>query len=586
MKHYIALVSEITKGQIFEKTIDKQSLIFVKYGEEIKAYSSLCPHQGANLADGHIENDAIVCPMHQRKYACKNGYDIINHNVLSKYEVVVEHEQVYVILHDENKTSSQQQYRTIKDLPQPKGSFLLGNLAQLKANNKPRIIEDWVKECGEIFKVSLLGKKIIISADPEFNIQLYKNRPEGFRRYGKIDEIMSEMGIKGVFNAEGEQWKIHRKFTAEALNNKNVQGFFHTLHQVTQRLHKRWSEKSKAGSFVVDIQKELMLYTTDITTQVAFGYDAQCLIHSEDVLQEHLEKIFPMINKRTISPFPVWRFFKSKEDKDIDKSLQALKKIMSEFIQKAKERLKTLPELKDKPENFLQALLVEQEKTGNFSDEEIFGNVFTLLLAGEDTTSNTISWTLYYLLQNPEAYKKIKAEIDSVLKDDTFLNNPDSLLALMYTEAVAMESMRICPVTPILFLESLQEQVVKDVLLKKGDRIMLQSRIAQNKDMHFSNASSFVPERWLPETKCPVHQTDVFRTFGAGPRFCPGKTLAVHEMKMALAMIIHNFDLSMAVKAQDVNQQFAFTLFPENLMLEIKPKTLKVESQIQNYFAE
>ena len=250
----------------------------------------------------------------------------------------------------------------------------------------------------------------------------------------------------------------------------------------------------------------------------------------------------------------------------------ALKKIIVEFIQKAKERLTAGPELKQKPENFLQALLVEQEKTGSLTDEEIFGNVFTLLLAGEDTTSNTIAWTLYYLLQNPDAYQKIKSEIDHVLKDNDLLSNQDALHALTYTEAVANESMRICPVTPLLFLESLQDQVVKDILLKKGDRIMLQSRIAQHKDKHFSDASSFIPERWLQETKCPVHQTDVFRTFGAGPRFCPGKTLAMHEIKMALAMIIHNFDLSLAVNPNEVNQRFAFTLFPENLLMEIKPR--------------
>jgi cytochrome P450/nitrite reductase/ring-hydroxylating ferredoxin subunit len=573
MKHYVALHTEIIKGQIFEKTIGKHSIIFVRDNDTIKAYSSKCPHQGANLAGGHIEDDAIVCPLHQRKYACKNGYDSTHHVVLTKFDVVIENGSVFIMLNEDEESKPIQHVKSLQDLPQPKGVFLLGNLPKLKANNKPRVIEEWVKECGDIFRVSLMGKKLIISADPEFNIQLYKNRPEGFRRYGKIDEIMSEMGIKGVFNVEGDQWKIHRKLTAEALNAKNVNGFFNTLKEVTERLYNRWIEKSKVDNYIVDIQKELMLYTTDITTQVAFGYDSQCLMHSEDALQQHLEKIFPMINKRTTSPFPTWRFLKSKEDKALDNALLALKKTMLEFIQKAKDRLVANPDLKDKPENFLQALLVEQEKSGSFSDDEIFGNVFTLLLAGEDTTSNTISWTLYYLLQNPEVYAKIKTEIDTVLQNDTLLTKENSLQELKYTEAVAMESMRICPVTPMLFLESLQDQVVKGYQLKKGTRILMQSRIAQKKDAHFSDAASFIPERWLEGNTCPVHQPDIFRTFGAGPRFCPGKNLAMHEIKMALAMILHNFDLSLAVTADSVNQTFAFTLFPENLMVKIKAKS-------------
>ena len=575
MKYFVSVQSDIKTGVIFEKKIEDQELIFVRSENSIKCYNGICPHQGAKLANGVIENDAIVCPMHHRAYACKNGYDIKTHTVLTSYPVLIEGENIYVEIASaiDATASISQCTRTINDLPQPKGKPILGNLAEFKAGNKPTVLENWSKSTGSLFKISLMGKKFVVSTDPDFNIQLYKSRPDKFRRFGKIDEVMEEMGIKGVFNAEGEQWKVHRKLTAEALNARNVLGFFPTIQEVTQRLFNRWNHKTNSSP-VVDVQKEMMRFTVDITTKIAFGYDTHSLEDEENRIQQHLEKIFPTINKRITSPIPFWRILKSKEDKALDTSLKSLEKTIGEFIQKARHEIVVQPELKSQPENFLQALLAEQEKTRAISDKEIYGNVFTLLLAGEDTTSNSISWALFYLMQHPHMYLKLREEADAVLAGNTVIQNVELLSELKYAEAIAMETLRIKPVTPTLFLESLEDQLINGLQLKKGVTIMMQSKVAQTSDVHFTEAETFMPERWLAGADMPIHNIDVFRTFGAGPRFCPGKTLALHEMKMALSMIAKNFDLRLAVPISEVKERFAFTMFPENLMLEITKRKL------------
>ncbi len=56
----------------------------------------------------------------------------------------------------------------------------------------------------------------------------------------------------------------------------------------------------------------MVRYTVDITTAIAFGYDMNTIEKEGDVLQDHLEKIFPMLNKRITSPIPMWRYIKSK----------------------------------------------------------------------------------------------------------------------------------------------------------------------------------------------------------------------------------------------------------------------------------
>jgi cytochrome P450 len=436
------------------------------------------------------------------------------------------------------------------------------------------VLEDWVEESGEVFKISLLGKKFIVSADPVINHEILKNRPDKFQRFFKINEIMSEMGIVGLFNAEGEQWQQHRKLTAEALNSKNVQGFFPTLQHITARLHDRWSHLAGSKK-IIDVQKEMVRYTVDITTNIAFGYDMNTLEKEGDIIQDHLEKIFPMINSRITAPIATWRFIKSKKDKEFDTALAAIETFVHQFIKEAKVRLRDNVELKANPTNFLEALLVEQEKNGNFTDQEVFGNVFTILLAGEDTTSNSISWTLYYLAQHPAVFNKVRAEADQSFPDDICALSNETVTALKYTEVVCMEAMRLKPVTPNLYMQALEEVTIQDLEIKKGQTVMMQNKVPQTDEAHFTNPDAFLPERWIPKA-CPMHDKhspQIMRAFGAGPRYCPGRNLAVQEMKMAISMICKNFDLTLAVRPEEVKEIFSFTMFPQNLMMQLTERT-------------
>lgn len=461
---------------------------------------------------------------------------------------------------------------TSDQLPSPKGKLLIGNLSQFKAKNKHQVMEKWVEEVGEIFKINLLGKRFIVSANPSINKEILRLRPYKFRRYGKIDEILQEMGVLGVFNAEGETWKKHRRITSEALNRKHIEDFFPTIASVTNRLITKWS-KIADTDHTIDVQKEMMRYTVDITTAIAFGYPMNTLEEDDDVIQQHLEKVFPMINSRITAPLPLWRIFKSKQDKDFDIAIQEVRKTVHQLIEEGKQRLKENEKLKNNPRNFLEALLVQQSIEGKFTDKEIFGNVFTMLLAGEDTTSNTISWTLYYLAQYPDIALKVRQEAKEILKESSIPDDFEKSTRLKYTEAVVQESLRIKPVTPNLYMQALEDVEINGYLFKENETVMMQNKVPQTDENNFFKPNEFIPERWL-KAECPVHhgkhKPDLMRAFGGGSRLCPGKGLAMNELVVAISSICKNFELELAVKPDEVNEVFAFTMFPENLLIRLK----------------
>ncbi len=465
---------------------------------------------------------------------------------------------------------SDNQLIEVKSLKSPKGVLLLGHLPQFNTYNKHQVLERWVEECGDLFKIHFVGKEFVVSANPDFNNKMLRLRPESFKRFSKIDEILKEMGVDGVFNAEGGRWKRHRKPTAEALSVKNVKAFYPIILDKTKIILEKFKSYSQQKT-IVDVQKEFMAFTIDITTEIAFGHKLDTINNKSNSFQKHLEVIFPMINERVTAPIPIWRYFKRKKDKILDDSLKSIEKVIHGFIDDAKKRLAENPKLKEQPSNFLEALLIENEDV-NFTDEEIYGNVFTMLLAGEDTTSNSLSWAMFYLAQHPEIVTKVREEAKAVYTESLPINY-EYVEGLKYANAVAQEAMRLKPTTPQLYLESNEDVVVNNVSIPKGTSIILQNKVAQTQEHYFSNPNDFIPERWLTDG-CPIHKNhtpNVMRAFGGGARYCPGMHLAKTEMIVLISTLCKHFDFKLEVNPETIRERFEFTMYPENLMVTFIP---------------
>ncbi|MGH8568982.1 MAG: cytochrome P450, partial [Gammaproteobacteria bacterium] len=185
---------------------------------------------------------------------------------------------------------------------------------------------------------------MVVITDPEINQTILRNRPKLYRRLDTIETVFREMGITGVFSAEGEDWKRQRRLTAHALDAQHLLQFVPTLIKVTGRLRNRWNAAAVRQS-AVDVQQDLMRYTVDVTTNLAFGYDMNTLEKEGDVIQEHLEKIFPMLNRRINAPILYWRYFKLPADRELDKSLVAIRGTITGFVTRGRERLAQNPEL-------------------------------------------------------------------------------------------------------------------------------------------------------------------------------------------------------------------------------------------------
>jgi len=215
----------------------------------------------------------------------------------------------------------------IAQLPGPPGLPLVGNLLQLSTEKLHQIFEQWSEQYGPIYKIKLGSRPVVILTGPESIQYVLKNRPEKFRRLAKMDDVMREVGVVGIFNSEGEDWKRQRKLVSQALNVTHLKTFFPDMVNITANLLNRWNRLSGDDSSI-EIKSELMRFTVDVTSRLAFGYNMNTIGKKEDVIQQHLEVIFPALFTRTNNPVPYWRFFKLPADRKLEKSLSVIQETM------------------------------------------------------------------------------------------------------------------------------------------------------------------------------------------------------------------------------------------------------------------
>jgi cytochrome P450 len=433
------------------------------------------------------------------------------------------------------------------------------------------LAERWSDQYGPIYRFDIGPRRIVVIADPDVINSVLRERPDGFSRWSEIGSITREMwGTPGVFAAEGDDWRRSRRLAVTALNTNHLQRYFEIIATCTRRLHRRLEPAARSGQ-PIEIGAALSSFTVDVTSALAFGRDLNTLERGDGELQGHLHRVFHETNRRLLAPFPYWRHVKLPADRALDRSLAALRPAVASFMEEARERIAARPELREAPENFLEGMIAAQESDGTLDDGQILANVFTLLLAGEDTTSHTMAWAISALATMPEVQARWAEEARDVLAENLYPTTYETVDRFPYGEGVLRESMRLKSVAPINAAEPLADTEVAGIAMPAGTRLLFLTRKAGLRDVE--RAREFRPERWLDDPDIAPPDQKSFLTFGAGPRFCPGRNLAFLEAKTALAMIARNFEISLDPTAGPVTEVLGFTMSPKNLRVRLRART-------------
>ncbi|PKA71718.1 cytochrome P450 [Pseudomonas baetica] len=456
--------------------------------------------------------------------------------------------------------------KTLKDLPQHPGLPLLGNLHQLSKASIFLSLEQWSRDFHhEPFRLQMAHMQFAVFSKPEQVRHILKHRPSQFRAMKEMAKLFDEVGFSSLFTDEGEAWKRQRSQIMSAFSKRSLVAF--TPQIATTALKLRDRLRNSLGQ-PFDLRDDLRRFSVDASCLLVFGFDLKSLDNHDNQFLQNFHDVVNTINKRVRSVVPYWRVLKLPSDHRFDRSLIKLKSLAIEIARDTQARMRLQEDLG--PHCILHSMLeAASGGDGMLSEDELFANMMALILAGEGTTSAMLSWLCFFLGQDSTLQDNLRREVARL---DLHQLDYHALADLPLTEAVIEEAFRIKSTVPGLLVEPLEDTIVDDILLKKGTRIIVLTRVDGLKNLQ--EDSVFNAYRWLDEQHALIDTKEARQKqfpFGFGPRSCPAAPLANIELKVAVAMLVKYFELELIDKEQ-VKEVFTTSAVPDTLRIRLSAR--------------
>jgi len=200
-------------------------------------------------------------------------------------------------------------------------------------------------------------------------------------------------------------------------------------------------------------------------------------------------------------------------------------------------------------------------------DQIIRDNVGVFFLAGHETTSASLQWTIAMLASHPEIQEKARKEVfEKVPKELTF----ESLKDLEYIDWIVHETMRLYPAAPVIGGRQLQtETIIGD--WKVPEKIIIQLDLISNLQdpQIWGDPSNYRPERWSSDV-LTKEQRSAWIPFSYGPRICIGMNFSLVEQKIFIATLLREFSKIELEKGYALQVKSGFINSPDSKKMKIK----------------
>ena len=186
-------------------------------------------------------------------------------------------------------------------------------------------------------------------------------------------------------------------------------------------------------------------------------------------------------------------------------------------------------------------LLDARDEGSSLTEGEVRDQVLVFLLAGHETTSTALTYTLHLLGQHPDVQHRVRAEVDTIAGGRAL--TAQDVPALGYTTMVLKEAMRLYPSAPFLGRLAVQDDQIGGYHIPAGADVVLAPWITHRHPAFWDQPERFDPQRFTPEQEKARHRYAWF-PFGGGPRACIGQHFSMLESVIALAALVRDFQFA------------------------------------------
>ena len=337
-----------------------------------------------------------------------------------------------------------------------------------------------------------------------------------------FDRVKMLLG-NGLIVSDGDVWRRSRTMIQPAFSRQNVHRLMTAMVECCDRRAAAWADAAAKGE-TLNITEETCDFALELILISTFGddYDSRIMTQGENP--------FAFLSRD------------STRDLSVVMKVRHLRELLLSIIEdrragKASQKF-----------DFLTMYLAATDKQGTqFSDGELLDELMTLIVAGFETSANTLNWVWYLIANNPDVESKLIDEAQRFVPSVSAIS-AESLSAMEYTQMVLEEALRLYPPVWLFTRRSQQEDDLENFDVPAGTDIYLSPFVLHRTGHYWPDPDRFDPERFAPTYK-PKNDRPYF-PFSLGPRRCLGEFFSFLEMKVHLGLLLPRFRMSLVDDAQ------------------------------------
>ncbi|KAI1636231.1 cytochrome P450 [Biscogniauxia mediterranea] len=439
-------------------------------------------------------------------------------------------------------------------IPEPPGLPFLGNVTDVEREIPLRSFSTLADKYGEIFRLRLPHRNTVFLASHRLIDEVCNEKRFVKIPRGALEEVRN--GVHdGLFTARPDEpnWGIAHRILMPAETDSaeyifctenimltpyrfgplSIRGMFDDMHDIATQLALKFARHGPTTPIAVS--EDFTRLALDTLALCSMGYRFNSYYTTE--LHPFIQAMGDFLaesGRRPSRQLPAW--FYRNEDAKYFQDIEVLRKTADEVLQARKNNPSDRKDL-------LNAMLkgVDPRTGQHMTDDSITDNLITFLIAGHETTSGTLSFALYELIKNPEAYRKAQQEVDEVVGKGPI--TVEHLSKVPYISAIIRETLRLDSPISAISLTPREDTLLagKYQVYKEDIVVLLFAKSHLDPTVFGEDADQFKPERMLDENfnKLPKN---AWKPFGNGVRACIGRPFAIQEMTLTMIMLLQNFN--------------------------------------------
>jgi cytochrome P450 len=372
----------------------------------------------------------------------------------------------------------------------------------------------------------LLGNTIVVN-DPAMLRHVLVDNVQNYPKSGIARRVLAPAGAaEGLLTSEGEDWRRMRRTLAPIFAPRNVDALADAILLRAEAAAERIAGVPAGDR--VEVAAEMARTTFEVMSATLFSDGItggpEAFGKALNRFLETMGRVEPLDLMGAPDWIPRLNRWKGRD---------AIRFFETEVAATIRQRREAV-QRGDAPHDLLTLLIKASDpETGlGIPDEQVAAHVITFIVAGHETTSNALGWTLFLLAKHPDIREKVEAEAREAERHPT-AEWPDRLV---WTRAAIEEAMRLYPPASTLSRQALEADRIGDAQVPKGALVIVSPYIVHRHKKLWRDPDYFRPERFLPGAREKIDRFQ-YLPFGQGPRVCIGLRFAMLEAVVILAAL-------------------------------------------------